>query len=105
MDDDGDTQMVIAEVTDAWDDELYEEYRATFSDDQWREEIEQRLYPAVVGRYNAMSFFEKEKPYDLMMSTLYILLKAADWITVSRFLRDQKQQKDFNFVFSAILRV
>lgn len=26
----------------------------------------------------AMSFFEKEKPYDLMMSTLYILLKAAD---------------------------
>ena len=53
----------------------------------------------------AMSFSEKEKPFDLMMSTLYILLKAADWITVSRFLRDQKQQKDFNFVFSAILRV
>ncbi|MDD5874563.1 MAG: hypothetical protein PUC78_01575 [Baileyella intestinalis] len=78
MDDDGDTQMVIAEVTDAWDDELYEEYRATFSDDQWREEIEQRLYPAVVGRYDAISFFEKEKPYDLMISTLYILLKAAD---------------------------
>lgn len=51
------------------DDELYEEYRATFSDDQWREETEQRLYPAVVGRYNAMSFFEKEKRYDLMMDT------------------------------------
>lgn len=78
MDDDGDTQMVIAEVTDAWDDELYEEYRVIFSDDQWREETEQSLYPAVVGRYNAMPFFEKEKPYDLMLSTLYILLKAAD---------------------------
>lgn len=51
--------------------------RATFSDDQWREEIEQRLYPAVVGRYDAISFSEKEKPYDLKMSTLYILLKAA----------------------------
>lgn len=51
---------------------------STNSDDQWREETEQRLYPAVVGRYNAMSFFEKEKPYDLMISTLYILLKAAD---------------------------
>lgn len=51
------------------DDELYEEYRATFSDDQWREETEQSLYPVVVGRYNAMSFFEKEKRYDLMMDT------------------------------------
>lgn len=50
-------------------DELYEEYRATFSDDQWREETGQRLYPAVVGRYDAMSLFEKEKRYDLMMDT------------------------------------
>lgn len=49
--------------------ELYEEYRATFSDDGWREEAEQHLFPAVIGRYDAMSLFEKEKRYDLMMDT------------------------------------
>lgn len=50
-------------------DALYDEYRALYSDEEWKAETEQNLFPAVSGRFDAMPLFEKEKRYDLMMGT------------------------------------
>ncbi|MCH3953841.1 MAG: hypothetical protein LKE44_01180 [Eubacterium sp.] len=50
-------------------DELYDEYRKLFTDEEWKQEIDEHLFPVVAGTYNAMSLFEKEKRYDLLMET------------------------------------
>lgn len=71
-------------------DELYEEYRATFSDDGWREETEQHLFPAVIGRYDAMSLFEKEKRYDLMMDTAE---RVGDFYGYEKVLRERYPER------------
>lgn len=49
--------------------ELYDEYRRLFSDEEWQQETKENLFPAVTGRFDAMPLFEKEKQYDLMMDT------------------------------------
>lgn len=51
------------------DSKLYDEYRALFTDDGWKEESEKCLFPAVAGTYDALALFQKEKRYDLMMDT------------------------------------
>lgn len=71
-------------------DELYEEYRATFSDDGWCEETEQHLFPAVIGRYDAMSLFEKEKRYDLMMDTAE---RVGDFYGYEKVLRERYPER------------
>lgn len=50
------------------DADLYQEYRALFSDAEWKEEFEQNVVPVVSGYYRAMPLFEREKRYDLMMA-------------------------------------
>ena len=71
-------------------DELYEEYRATFSEDDWREETERHLFPAVIGRYDAMPLFDKEKRYDLMMDTAE---RAGDFYGYEKVLRERYPER------------
>ncbi|MBM6990496.1 MAG: hypothetical protein I3I98_03685 [Mobilibacterium timonense] len=71
-------------------DELYKEYRATFSDDGWCDEAEQHLFPAVIGRYDAMSLFEKEKRYDLMMDTAE---RAGDFYGYEKVLKKRYPER------------